>query len=439
MTLPVLKMPTVTLPGVVKSVRVVGRARGGVKAFALEREPPPEIQLWNAGANPTDYGVHYWTARSVAEVAQRYAERGNPLLIDVEHLGALAGEEITPTAGYARLEIRNGVPWLIFDWSSYGDNQIRTGQRRFLSPEYDTDPKTGEIIRLVRVSLVGDPGTHRARVLASADARTAKEQGMNPTLAAIMAILTSVTDPGAAIEAIKGFISASGDGASADAPPPDAPIDAAADDEAPGATDAPPGDKAAASTYASAAATGATVTTPAAAAKPAATVATGATGAAAAARGAAAAAAPTSPTDTTGAVAEVTRASAAAVRSINEAQRDLLIQTDGPRLEPAVLRWAASQPLEVVRGLLGAVPAAVDAPKRIAATRGATHGTEAGNGLAAADLETLRAGMGTIKATASAPFVTRAGLTLPTVTPTAYRRHKATAAATASAGKGDSK
>lgn len=139
------------------------------RAYAnVTREPPKEIQLWNRGSNPTDYGVHVWNQRSILEVMTRYGKRGNPIVLDVEHNGAqLANGEPAITAGYARLEVRAGAPWLVFEWSDYGRQQIASGARRFLSPEYDVDSKTGEIVTLYRVSLVADPGTHRARMLAA--------------------------------------------------------------------------------------------------------------------------------------------------------------------------------------------------------------------------------------------------------------------------------
>ena len=175
-------------------------AAGGCgRTPSSERVPPAEIQLWNVGENRTDYGTHVWSDRSVAEISARYAERGNPLLIDVEHNGANVDGEPALTGGYARLEIRDGAPWLSFDWSAYGAEQIATGQRRFLSPEYDVDADTNEIIRLYRVSLVADPGTHRARVLASAALNATQGSPiMDPTLAAIMSLLDSVSDPAAA-------------------------------------------------------------------------------------------------------------------------------------------------------------------------------------------------------------------------------------------------
>lgn len=167
--------------------------------------PPTEIRLWALGDNSTDYGVHKWTDRSVAEVCGDYERRGNPLQIDVEHNnaeGPKSADDIGPTGGYAKLEIRNREPWLVFDWSAFAVEQIATRQRLFLSPEYDVDRETGEIIRLVRVSLVADPGTHNARMLASRRlAGRTRSMDMKLFLAALKAALKA-KDPGEAVGAL---------------------------------------------------------------------------------------------------------------------------------------------------------------------------------------------------------------------------------------------
>ncbi len=195
-----------------------------VRAFAFAPgAPPSEIQLWNLGENPTDFGVHRWTDRSIREVGGAYAARGNPLQIDVEHNGS--GPEVEKkrtddppeTGGYARLELRAGAPWLIFDWSAYAVDQIRRRQRLFLSPEYDVDPNTSEITSLIRVSLVADPATHNARMLAAAKSRTlAGRTRMDPILLAALMAAKDSADPKAAVEA---FLKALSDAANPAADP----------------------------------------------------------------------------------------------------------------------------------------------------------------------------------------------------------------------------
>lgn len=302
----------------------------------LERAPPSEMQLWNAGENPTDYGVHVWNERSVREVLARYSERGNPILIDVEHNGpALKDGTPAVTGGYARLEVRSGAPWLVFDWSAYGREQIASGQRRFLSPEYDVDKNTGEILALYRVSLVADPGTHRARMLATAS--NGEKMDLKVILAALRAALAA-EDPAVAKESIANLLAeleksaGGGDGAPEGVDPPAA-------DPAPMATEASDDDDQDDDKQK-------TMTT--APQKPANAPVT--------------ATAPS--TDA------VTAAAGAAVKQIQAAQRDHLIATQGDRLEPSIRRWASSQPLEVVAGLLAATPAKDGTKDRARATRG---------------------------------------------------------------------
>lgn len=384
-----------------KTRRILAKASAAhqrVRAYAFQsKEPPAELQLWNVGDNPTDYGVHKWTERSQAEVVARYNERGNPLLVDVEHNGASVAGEPTQTGGYARLELRDGAPWLVFDWSAYALEQIASRQRLFLSPEYDVDADTNEITKLYRVSLVADPGTHRARVLASAATTIAtKGNRMDPTLAAIMSLLDSVADPAAAIDAVRGFVANLPAG---EAPPAiDEPVitDAPKVDDKPAFAAAGDDDKK----------EKVEAKAPIAAAAP--DVA--------------------APVDTK--AMDAVRAHAL---QSEHALRDMILMKDGHRLAPSVRQWASSQSLAVVRGLCAAAPEDVTAPaSRVTATRGATQGTgESRKGLEGHDLEVIQRAAGTYKAsTPQRPHRDESGnYVYPTVTPTEIRRMQAAAAA----------
>lgn len=385
-----------------------------VAAFAFqERTPPDEMQLWNVGENPTDYGVHVWSERSAEVVFGRYEARGNPLVIDVEHnVGkALEAGEVPidgPLGGYARLEIRSGAPWLTFDWSKYAVDQIAAGERRFLSPEYDVDPKTGEILALYRVSLVADPGTHRARMLASATERQPMDLAV--ILAALRAALAA-EDPAVAKESITNLLAElekkQGDGATDPPAPSDADgVSAATGDDGANADNGK---------------------TPVAASAPATL-----------ARQAAPAAAASAPTAADPTIA-ITAASAVAVRQVEDATRDHLLATQGDRLEPSIRRWASAQPLAIVKGLLGALPAGATVGQRTAATRGQGQGegNTQGRGLQGRELEELQRGMGTFKAsTDDGPREENDGrkLVLPS-TPPSIVRAKLAGAASAKGGK----
>lgn len=320
---------------------VVALALGGTP------EPPREVQLWRQGDNPTDFGVHRWTARSATEVLGRYCARGNLIPLDLEHncsSKAQVESEKDPskpppiTAGYATLEVRAGAPWLVFRWSEPAKEQIRTGQRLYLSPEYDVDRVTGEILSLDRVALVASPATHNARVLASAMRVRAGVNAMDPMILAALRAALGAEDPAAAKEAALALLAemekAAGGGespamAAEDAPPPaeEKPMQAAE----PPAEEKKDEKPAMASTRAAA---------------PAKVAASG--------KGADAA-------------ASLARLEA----RLDAAERDRLLEREGARLDPAVRVWAATQPFAVVKGLVGATPKpGSEVREHVSATRG---------------------------------------------------------------------
>lgn len=288
-----------------------------IRAFAFEPGvPPARLQLWNVGDNPTDYGVHRWTERSIKEVCSHYEARGNPLQIDIEHAGFIGPDgKPLPSAGMCSLELVNGAPVLVFDWSAVGAEQIATKQRRYLSPEYFVDEKTGEITGLVRVSLVADPGTHNARILASAG----KQRPMDPMTLAALKAASLAEDPAAAIKALIEQIEAAEDSG----PPSSEKPEAAAAAEPPADPKAPEEKKEAAADPAK---------------DPAAPPATpyGAS-----AQVAASAASP-----------DV----AALAKDLDGLKRDALLKEHGDRLEPGIRIWASSQSFDVVKGLFDHLP-----------------------------------------------------------------------------------
>lgn len=377
--------------------------------------PPREIQLWNVGDNPTDYGVHRWTDRSVDAVMSRYAERGNPLQVDVEHNCSVlseADEDVPHTGGYCRLEIRNGAPWLTFDWSAVAIEQIESRQRLYLSPEYLVDETTGEIVELLRVSLVGSPGTHHARVLASADARKLLSPlpGMDfeTLLAAIRAALAN-EDADAATAAIKALLAEIDKGsapAAGDAPPADEPVAAEGDAPAEDKNDEPV-----------AASDASSKDEPVAASEeekkdePVAAQATKASAPKAATKA-------SSP------------AESAALKAVADLRRDMLLRDHGDRLEPSIRRWAASQSCTVVEGLIAAASKkTAETTQRVAATRGAGQGTNhhVAGGLAGREADDMARAFGRVAASEAPRFVNEPGrLVLPAIPPAQLRAQAAT-------------
>ena len=343
--------------------------RRRIGAFALgSREPPEALQLWNFGPNPTDYGVHIWNERSIEEVVATYNARGNPLPVDIEHKIATK-DPATPapeTGGYARLEIRDGLPWVVFDWSAVAVEQIKTGQRRFLSPDYDVDKATGEIVRLYRVALVADPGTHHARTLASS--LTSKGPAMHPMLLAALKAALTAQDPKAAIESLLQELESAGatgmptadeepvtatDTEKPESPPEDGdkPVPAPGEDKLEKTAAAPvmPEKKSADENVKPyAAASGNTPTGPGVDADKSKVAASSAD-----------------------------PAVAAVAADLADFKRNVLLESHGQRLDPSVRVWASSQSYDVVKGLLDSLPDAPTAPARPSVTRGATQGIQA--------------------------------------------------------------
>lgn len=358
-----------------------------IRATSLAFVPgqvPKEIQLWNFGDNPTDYGVHKWTERSIREVGGVYAKRGNPLQIDIEH--NLSEEElektrqIDPTAipvtgGYAQLEMRGRAPWLVFDWSAPAVEQLETKQRTFLSPDYWVDEKTGEIVGLDRVSLVGSPGTHCARRLARCAPSSAVRSvlatvgvrafggSMDPKLllAAIRAALAP-EDPAVAKDgALKMIDELTKSFAEPEAPMADSEPALAAAAAPPPAEDEQKPITASAETED----------------KPVA--ASAATSAAPAAVHVAASVAPAGPSN------------ADVLVELDGMKRDNLLREKGHRLAVSVRTWAAKQTYAVVAGMIDASPEPETSTKRVAAN---TRGAGAGRAAPSPESENLRARMG---------------------------------------------
>lgn len=151
--------------------------------------PPARFRLWKAGPNPGDYGNVNFTPAAAASVMGEYQRRGNALVMDIEHAlnrtvnPTLSPNDPPPTAGYTALELVDTPDgpelWLLPRWSDCGrdapvpdevccaKHQIQSGQRCYVSPDWDQDTETGEPIRLNRVSLVAEPATWGINLLAS--------------------------------------------------------------------------------------------------------------------------------------------------------------------------------------------------------------------------------------------------------------------------------
>ncbi len=148
--------------------------------------------VWRNGVNETDLGAMIWNDRARKSVMDIYRKRGNPILIDINHnyneelrRGWESRGEPAPTGGNAALELdAQGNLLIVPDWSTYARAKIDGKELRFLSPDFAYDKKTREITEIYRISLVAEPGTWHARMVASAKRKGRLTMGISAELIA---------------------------------------------------------------------------------------------------------------------------------------------------------------------------------------------------------------------------------------------------------------
>lgn len=188
--------------------------RGGA-GLAVPVGPPkaPErLCLWKPGPVVGDFGENVWDSAAAKLVMGAYQERGNPIPVDIEHnSNPRANPNLDPSnppkgGGYVWLKLApDGALWLDpIQWSDYAREEIESGSRRSVSPDWDFDPSTGRPVRLNKVSLVQNPGTYAIGLMASAKRATAngaQTMDMAMLMAALKAARTA-EDVGAALDAL---------------------------------------------------------------------------------------------------------------------------------------------------------------------------------------------------------------------------------------------
>jgi hypothetical protein len=84
------------------------------------------------------------------------------------------------------------------DWSAFARAKIDGKELRFLSPDFAYDKKTKEILEIYRISLVAEPGTWRARMVANANRKKGRL-----TMAISAEMIAAITEMAALMEAEK--------------------------------------------------------------------------------------------------------------------------------------------------------------------------------------------------------------------------------------------
>lgn len=212
--------------------------------LSLEGESlPSEFRLFVKGWNDTENGRFLFDEAAAKSVMAAYAAWGVDLMIDLEHqsLEVKPGGP-DPTArdarGWCRLELRpDGSLWACdVKWTPDGAKRLQSKTQRYISPAFETDPKTKRVMQMINVAMVAMPATHKTPALVAA-ARKALAKDMDPSLIKQALDAIEKGDAKTALEILKGMIaSAAGaeptgdgegdegsadDGAEGVAPPPD--------------------------------------------------------------------------------------------------------------------------------------------------------------------------------------------------------------------------
>lgn len=136
------------------------------------RLPPREFLIFPYGEISTRKGTFQLTERSADMVMRLYEEHGVDIMFDYEHLGLkpeATRDGKAPAAGSCKLELRDDGIWLThIRWTDTAAEHLRQGEYRYLSPAFNINPKTGEIVELINVALTNLPATDNIPALVSA-------------------------------------------------------------------------------------------------------------------------------------------------------------------------------------------------------------------------------------------------------------------------------
>ena len=205
----------------------------------LGDQPPTEFRLFIAGWNSTEKGNYLFDDVAAESVMACYAKWGIDLMIDLEHQSlAVEPGAADPTArdarGWAKLALRpDGALWCTeVRWTPDGIKRLSEKAQRYISPAFESDPKTKRVLKMINVALVALPATHKTPALVAASATKRKGVTVDPKLIKQALEAIESGDAKAASEILKALIAAAA-GSPAEGGEPGAEGDGAPGIEAP--------------------------------------------------------------------------------------------------------------------------------------------------------------------------------------------------------------
>lgn len=192
----------------------VGTPSADDSIITIQLVPAGAFKPRDGRADVPDSGWHI-DAEIAKRVVARFRGRANPPVLDYEHqtLNSQANGHPAPAAGWIR-----DIHWLegqglfaLVELTARAARFIRDGEYRYVSPVFQYDPNTGEVLAIEMAALTNHPaldGMQPLALRAAAKFLHTEDSQMNPTLAAILAALnlpqdTSEATAVAALTALK--------------------------------------------------------------------------------------------------------------------------------------------------------------------------------------------------------------------------------------------
>jgi hypothetical protein len=178
--------------------------------FGPDGVTPVAVKIFDPGENKSTKGSVFFTARSAELIMAAFAERGMPLMWDYEHESTVPLEQrpVSASAGFgeasahhSELELRgadgagaDGFDQALWsariEWTDDARGQIVSGKRRQVSPAFDVERGTREIVGLASMALCFEGATNNGRILSPLDRRLhSRGQRMEEIIAALRAAI----------------------------------------------------------------------------------------------------------------------------------------------------------------------------------------------------------------------------------------------------------
>ncbi len=184
---------------------------------AVQLLPAGTFRASDGSGRPTDAPHWKLDGAIAARLIARVAAKANPLVIDYEHqtLFAEKNGQPAPAAGWfagRSLEWRDGQGLFATDpeWTPPAAARIANGEYRYISPVFEYDRQSGEVLDLRMAALTNNPGlTGMAAVaLTALNDLSTPEDPMNETLKKLLGAIglaedASEADALAAVAALK--------------------------------------------------------------------------------------------------------------------------------------------------------------------------------------------------------------------------------------------